>query len=202
MIWCNGDLMRSLNKPRLLAIAAAIALLAAACGGGGGDTASTDTGSTETDSADSATADAGSPDATAAETAPLEFTATALSGDSISGEDLKGADTVLWFWAPWCTSCRAEAPDVVEAAAEFAGSVEVVGVPGRGGVDEIEDYVSDTGTESLRHIIDEDGAIWRDFGIIGQPAFAFVNDDGTAEVFVGGLGHDALVERMNELASI
>ncbi|MGI9577796.1 MAG: redoxin domain-containing protein [Microthrixaceae bacterium] len=192
MIWSNGDMMHALSKPRLLAIAGAIAVVASACGGGA------DEGSSSVDAPTGAVpADA----APAAGTAPLEFTATQLSGESFNGSELEGTDTVLWFWAPWCTSCRAEAPDVVEAAGEFEESVEVVGVPGRGGTDEMAGFVSDTGTESLRHIVDSDGAIWRDFGIIGQPAFAFVNDDGTAEVFVGGLGKEQLVERMNALAA-
>lgn len=165
-------------KTKLISLTTAALLLSAACATG--------------------TEDAGA--ATAGEAAPLGFTATQLDGETFDGEGIRGTDTVLWFWAPWCTICRAEAPDVVEAAGEFAGSVEVIGVPGRGGTDEMLGFVADTGTESLRHVVDSDGRIWRDFGIIGQPAFAFVDDDGTAEVFVGGLGKDQLVERMEQLA--
>ena len=170
----------------VVAVASALALLAASCSSGG---------DTQADGEDGAT-----PGAPAAEAAPLDFSATQLSGEPFEGSELEGADTVLWFWAPWCTSCRAEAPDVVEAAGDFEGSVEIVGVPGRGEVAEMDGFVADTGTGSLRHVVDEDGAIWRDYGIIGQPAFAFVDDDGAAEVFVGGLGYEQLTARMQELA--
>jgi thiol-disulfide isomerase/thioredoxin len=171
-------------KTRLIAFTTAALLTMASCG--------TDTGASGAETAD---------DSSGTQAAPLDFTATQLGGEPLDAGELRGTDTVLWFWAPWCTSCRAEAPDVVEAAGEFAGTVEVIGVPGRGGTDEMQGFVSETGTESLRHVVDSDGAIWRDFGIIGQPAFAFVNDDGTAEVFVGGLGMEQLVERMEQLAS-
>lgn len=166
---------------RLLVVAAACALALAACA---------------TDRGDGATAPAGPGDPD-----PLEFSAAELGGGRVEGSELVGADTVLWFWAPWCTSCRAEAPDVLEAAEAFEGRVEVVGVPGRGGTPEMEQFVADTGIGELRHAVDADGGIWRRFGIIGQPAFAFVDDDGTVEVFNGGLGLEALTERMAGLTT-
>ena len=167
---------------RLLALGAASALLLAACTGDGG-----------------ASPPVPSPGSDVA--APLDFTTTELGGGEVAGPELAGSDTVLWFWAPWCASCRAEAPEVVEAAAAFDGSVEVIGVPGKGDRSEMEGFVADTGSEGLRHLVDEDGGIWRSFGVIGQPAFAFVDDDGTVEVFNGGLGFDALTERMAELSA-
>jgi thiol-disulfide isomerase/thioredoxin len=174
----------------LISLTTAVLLTAAACASGNEARTATPAGD-----------DTGSGDTAGGEPAPLDFTSTQLDGESFDGKGLLGSDTVLWFWAPWCTSCRAEAPDVVEAAGEFAGSVEVIGVPGRGGTADMQDFVSETGTGSLRHVIDSDGAIWRDFGIIGQPAFAFIDDDGTLEVFVGGLGKEQLAERMDQLAT-
>jgi len=165
----------------LLIVVAVAALLAAACGDGGSD-----------------------PDAAAAKplrSDQVSFTATRLGGGQFDGASIQGKDTVLWFWAPWCTVCRAEAPDVVEAAAEFDGSVEVIGVAGRSEVSEMEQFLADTGTGWLDHLVDGDGAIWSQFGVVAQPAFAFVDDSGEIEVFVGALGRDALTERMRALAA-
>ena len=106
-------------KTKLASAMAAVLVLATACGSGAQD---------------------GLEDAAPDAPAPLEFSATQLDGQPFEGEGLRGTDTVLWFWAPWCTSCRAEAPGVVEAAAEFEGSVEVIGVPGRGSTDEMADF--------------------------------------------------------------
>ncbi len=49
--------------------------------------------------------------------------------------------------------------------------------------------------------MDESGEVWNGFGIVGQPAWAFINDDGTVEVVNGALGGDAVAERAADLAS-
>lgn len=130
----------------------------------------------------------------------VEFSATQLGGGELASADLAGRDTVLWFWAPWCTTCRAESDDVVAAAAALDGEVEVIGVASRGGVGEMEGFVADTGTDGLAHLADESGSIWSDFGVVTQPAYAFVDDDGSVEVVVGALGEAALTDRMTALA--
>ena len=40
----------------------------------------------------------------------LQFTATTLSGAPFNGASLQGKPAVLWFWAPRCPFCNAEAP--------------------------------------------------------------------------------------------
>jgi len=47
--------------------------------------------------------------------------------------------------------------------------------------------------------MDVDGSVWREFGIRSQPAFAFMNDDGTVEAHQGKLGVEGLSERINAL---
>lgn len=167
---------------RLLAVLPALAIVAAACGGGGG-----------------------SPGREAAATAGadslLAFSAPMLTGGDLAGASLQGHDSVLWFWAPWCTVCRAEAPSIVAAAEDLAGEVRLIGVAGRGEVSEMKAFVEETGTDSLTHVVDGDGKIWSSFGVFAQPAFAFIDDGGDVEVFVGSLGHDDLTERMRQLAA-
>lgn len=128
------------------------------------------------------------------------FTAEQLGGGELSSSSFSGQDTVLWFWAPWCTTCRAEADDVVAAAEALDGRVEVIGVAGRGEVPEMEGFVDDTDTGGLTHVVDADGAIWSRYGVAAQPAFAFIDDRGDVEVVIGALGVDALTERMTALA--
>jgi thiol-disulfide isomerase/thioredoxin len=164
----------------VLLLAFVVALVAAACGGGSSQPSS-------------------SPAASSANASVLEFASSTVEGDSFDGASLAGRSVVLWFWAPWCTTCRSEAPGVMAAAESFAGEVEVIGVAGRGEVDAMRGFVDDTGTEALTHLADQDGDLWTRFGVVAQPAFAFVGADGSVEVVTGGLGAEGLARRMEAL---
>jgi thiol-disulfide isomerase/thioredoxin len=179
--------MRS-NRLGLPTLVVTFAALLAACGGTSGSTG------------DRGSRDASAPRGKDAKGAPVQFTAPLLGGGEFTSASLAGKDTVLWFWAPWCTVCRGEADDVVAAAAALEGKVEVIGVAGRGAVPEMERFVSDTGTGDLTHVVDDDGSIWAAYHVFAQPAYAFIDDAGTVEVFVGSLGKDALIKRMTALA--
>jgi thiol-disulfide isomerase/thioredoxin len=174
-----------------------VALVLAGCSSGGG------TG----DAAPAATTSEG-----ATATAPGTSDTAAVTRDFLAVDTLDGVRfdpavtqdraVILWFWAPWCTICRAEAPEVAEVAAELEESgspVLVLGVPGRGQVPEMEDFVADTGTSELTHLVDAEGTLWREFGVITQPAFALLGTDGEVEVVNGALGQDGLRDAAAEL---
>lgn len=179
-------------RRRALFVAAVVSLILTACG--------TDTSTGEragSDGADTSTSDG----AGEAVTLVSVFDgATTLDGADFDASELGTSRAVLWFWAPWCTSCRAEGPDVAEVAERYGSDVRIVGVPGRGEVAAMQQFVDDTGTGAIEHVVDDDGSIWTAFGVYGQPAFAFLDASGTIEVFVGTLG-SALDERVADLAS-
>jgi thiol-disulfide isomerase/thioredoxin len=120
-------------------------------------------------------------------------------GDSIDLAALDGRPAVAWFWAPWCTVCRAEGPNVATVAGDYADQIVLFGVPGRAEVAEMEQFIGSTGTGDLTHVADLDGSIWSAFGVYGQPAFAFITPAGDVEVFVGALGERALTDRIDDL---
>jgi thiol-disulfide isomerase/thioredoxin len=130
----------------------------------------------------------------------LRFSGTTIEGADWRGADLAGKPVILWFWAPWCTICRSEAPGIAEVAADLEGQVAIVGVSGRGEVPAMKQFVDDTGTGALTHLADVDGSIWSRFGVVSQPTFVLVSPDGTTEGFSGALGEDALRERAEALA--
>lgn len=51
----------------------------------------------------------------------LQFSGTTLSGAPFNGASLQGKPAVLWFWAPFCPFCNAEAPGVAQVAAANPG---------------------------------------------------------------------------------
>lgn len=124
-----------------------------------------------------------------------------VDGTAFDAASLTGKPAVLWFWAPWCTVCRQEAPTVTKVASEFAGEVQFVGVAGRASTADMADFVEQTGTGDLVHLADTSGAVWREYGVAVQPAYAFIDSDGRVDVRVGSLDEDALRARVAEVAA-
>lgn len=202
------------RRRRAVGLVVAGAMLVAGCGSGSSDDASVrgerSAGPVETPDESAAAGPPGLSPATAAlrETlvgaAPVRYDATNVAGTTLAGEQFAAADldgpVVYWFWAPWCTVCRAEAPAVADVAERFEGEVTFVGVASRGPQDDMDAFVADTGTEGISHVADLDGTIWAQFGVFAQPAFVFVDREGSATGWLGGLGEPLLDEVAASLA--
>ncbi|GAB7191178.1 hypothetical protein NUM3379_18850 [Kineococcus sp. NUM-3379] len=131
----------------------------------------------------------------------LRFTAGTTTGERFDASTLAGKDAVLWFWAPWCSQCRFEAPHLAAVQAAHAADVEVVGVAGLGPVEDMTGFVEELGLEGFPHVVDADGSLWQRFGVTAQPAHAFVDDSGEIEVTRGLMGAEQLEEKIAELAA-
>lgn len=128
----------------------------------------------------------------------LQFTAQTVDGDPFQGASLAGKDAVLWFWAPWCSDCRREAPHVAAAQAAHA-DVTFVGVAGLGEVPAMQDFVRDYQVGDFVHLADMDGSVWQRFGVVQQPATAFIDSSGSVKVVRGSLGARKLEQHLARL---
>ena len=181
-------------------------LLLAGCGAeqqdAGGD--GTPTSAPQATTTTSAPADDAPPSETATQPpAPvvpeqLRFTAKTVDGKDFSGESLAGKPAVLWFWAPWCPNCQAEAPTIAEAA-RSAGDVAFVGVAAQDEVPAMADFVQRYDLGSFPHIADTDATVWKRFGVTYQPAYAFIGSDGTVETVTDQLEAEELTARVGAL---
>jgi thiol-disulfide isomerase/thioredoxin len=178
--------LTTLCRARAVAGLAAAALVTAAC----------TTGATS-DAPDRAAA----PAAGSGAEGPLAFRAATLDGPELDVSALAGEPVVLLFWAPWCTVCRVEGPEVAAVAADLQAEVTFLGVPGRGAADDMRAFVQDTGTDDLQHVVDVDGSLWQRFRVVNQPSFAIVGPDGAVELFAGALGEQGLRERATALSA-
>ena len=129
----------------------------------------------------------------------LKFKARTVDGGSLDMTTLAGKDVVLWFWAPWCTTCRREAPSLASVQKETADDVTFVGVGGLGPVTDMESFVADYRVGSFAHLVDADGKIWKRFGVVQQPAHAFIDDDGSVKVVRGELDRQRLADHVEAL---
>ena len=128
----------------------------------------------------------------------LAFSAQTLDGASFDGAQLAGKPAVLWFWAPWCPTCRAQAPAVSRLAEKYAGQVNVLGVGGLADIGDIRDYARQV--DGPLHLIDPEGAVWRAFGVTAQSTYVVLDADGGI-VAEGYLDDQVLAAKVAELAS-
>lgn len=195
---------------RIAALVLTVALTAAACAGGS-DRGATGSplgaaGPVEEGQAGGAGEEAPTSDASDAADSgggstveALWWTAATLDGDQFAASDLAGQNVVLWMWAPWCTVCNREAPEVADALADLPDDVTIVGVAGRDEVGPMQGFVAEHGLESMTHVVDADGSIWASYGISYQPAWVFIAADGEAAVAAGMLGYDGILTGIDEV---
>ena len=86
--------------------------------------------------------------------------------------------TLLWFWAPWCSVCNAEAPEIERLAASARGELVVVAIGGRDDAANGPAFVDRHGLRSPTVLFDEPMAAWSAYGIPGQPGAVLLDRDG------------------------
>ena len=184
-----------LERMRRLVVATAVPLLLllAACGDdaattGGSSTPSVTSSATSSPPSPSEEPPAESADAgegTAETPTLLDFTATTVGGESFEGASLAGSPTVLWFWAPWCPTCRSQIPQVQDLAQTYGDRVGVVGIGSLDSAEAIADFAGDA--DGVTHLEDVDGELWTRFGVAEQSSFVVLDAAGEV-VFEAGYG--------------
>jgi thiol-disulfide isomerase/thioredoxin len=114
----------------------------------------------------------------------LNFTGTTLSGTPFKGASLQGKPAVLWFWAPWCPFCNAEAPGVSQVAAANP-KVTFVGIAAKADVGQMLNFVSKYDL-NFTNLNDADASLWARYGVPWQPAYVFYRADGSS-TFINNL---------------
>jgi len=127
--------------------------------------------------------------------ATLSFRSTTVEGRPFDGASLAGKPVLLWFWAPWCPTCRSQIDDVQAVARDFAGKVSVVGVGSLSDdADAIKGFAADA--SGLTHLDDQSGEVFRHFGVVQQSSFVLLDARGEKVWSVGYGGSDDLAEQV------
>jgi peroxiredoxin len=153
-------------------VLAATALLGAACGGGGpAGTSTTEKTPTVTSPAPE-TLDPAVPES-------LMFQARTVDGGQFDAAALAGKPVALWFWAAWCPHCAHQARDVKAIQSEYVDKAHVLGVAGLGsGEDSMRDFVSEHELDGFPNLADDDGEVWRRFGVTTMEYYVVLDASG------------------------
>ncbi|MBA3743341.1 TlpA disulfide reductase family protein [Sporichthya sp.] len=102
------------------------------------------------------------------------------SGDTTNLRSLavSGKPTLLWFWAPHCPFCKAEAPKVLEFAKQYGDQVQIIGLGAQDDLAEAESFLAETGTTGLEMVWDSSGKSWVHYKVTNQPTVIVLNPDG------------------------
>jgi thiol-disulfide isomerase/thioredoxin len=120
----------------------------------------------------------------------LDFTSTTVAGADFDGASLAGRPVVLWFWAPWCPTCRGQVPQVEDLARTYGDEVSVVGIGSLDSAEAIAGFARDV--EGITHLEDADGELWQRFGVTEQSSFVVLDADGEVAFEAGYGGEDDL----------
>lgn len=83
----------------------------------------------------------------------------------------------------------------------YGDDVEFIGVAGRDDLPPITAFIDDFAVGSFDHAVDLTGDVWAAFDISTQPAFVFIDADGSSSTHVGALGVEGLSSRLDDLTS-
>lgn len=101
---------------------------------------------------------------------------------------------LLWFWAPWCPTCRGQIDQVREVADRYGDRVAVVGVGSLDDADAIRTFAGDAAGPV--HLVDEQGEVWKRFGIIEQSSFVLLDARGEKVWSAGSGGSQDLADQV------
>jgi hypothetical protein len=76
--------------------------------------------------------------------------------------------------------------------------VQFIGVSWKDEVEAMQAFVDQHRVDAFPHV-EDDGSIFAAYGMVSQPGWAFINDDGTATAILGGLGAEGIAANLDAL---
>jgi thiol-disulfide isomerase/thioredoxin len=106
--------------------------------------------------------------------APPEIQGRILDGQAFAGLASLPKPAVIYFWASWCSICRA----MQDTVGQLGRDAPVLTVALQsGGATEVGEYMKKSGFEAPT-VLDEDGSIAKAYGVRGVPAVFVLGADG------------------------
>lgn len=125
------------------------------------------------------------------------FSGAAMDGKPFTNDSVKGKVAMITFWATWCTTCRADEPNVEALQRKFGADPEflMVGIATQDSRKNVEKFLA-SGRRNYLNLLDENGRLGIDFGLTGVPETFLVDKEGkVVKKYMGNINH-AEVEKL------
>lgn len=108
-----------------------------------------------------------------------EFTLPDLTGQQVSLHNYRGKVVFLNFWATWCIPCREEMPAMERLHQAFqAQGLAILAVDLKETPDKVKAFFEQHRL-SFPALLDESGAVFRDYQVMGLPTTYLISREGT-----------------------
>lgn len=189
----------------LVPVVAVAGLVLAACGQESATSGTDPSGSSSPASADAGVPTTVSPEVEAGPVEGVDLTDIRMEDLTAGGEvaladELRapaGTPVLAFFWAPFCSTCRSEAPVLEELAQQPPNGLRIVGVGALDDLGAARDFRTDTAVRSFPLLWAEDTDAWSAFGVPAQPYLLMIRDGQVVQRWPGG----ASVEEITAAAS-
>lgn len=108
--------------------------------------------------------------------API-FNEVGLKGEEVALIDYRGKPMLLHFWASWCPICEIEQGSISKVVEQGWPMVTVAYSSGE--AEEVKRYMERKGISNWVTIVDNDGELARQYGVIGVPTSYILDNEGS-----------------------
>lgn len=129
-----------------------------------------------------------------------DFTLPTFDGGQLSLARYRGQPVVINFWASWCPPCREEAPILERVWRRYTDQgILFIGIDIQDKEEDARAYLKEFDI-TYPNVMDEDGTVTVDYGVIGIPVTFFIGKTGLVERrWVGAIREDQLSAWVEEL---
>jgi peroxiredoxin len=108
-----------------------------------------------------------------------DFTLPDLEGKQVSLHPSRGKVVFLNFWATWCIPCREEMPAIEHLHQTFESQgLAILAVNLKESPEKVKAFL-DTHRLSFTALLDQQGAVFRDYAVMGLPTTYLISREGT-----------------------
>lgn len=129
-----------------------------------------------------------------------ELSGTTLEGEPFSSTSLLGTPFLVNVWASWCIGCIEEHPVLMDAAANHAGDLALLGVLYQDTTDGALGFLARYGDGGWPTLLDPSGRLAVELGVTGPPETFFVDARGIVVAkHIGPLTAEAMARYLADL---